>query len=84
MDSIRFETTVGDDGLIRLPASMNAPSGAVEVTVRPIVQNEDSNVVSETRNWLLEAASEAEAAGIELPADMAARHDYYAHGKSSE
>ena len=85
MDAIRFNTVVGDDHLIHVPAGVSVPTGELQVTLAPVPKNEAAEVaLAETRQWLLAFAEEAEKANPDLPADMAARHNYYAHGKPRE
>ncbi len=36
MDSITFQTTVSDEQVIRPPADVSLPLGALEVTIRPV------------------------------------------------
>ena len=85
MDAIRFNTVVGDDHLIHVPAGVSVPTGELQVTLAPVPKNEaTSAALAETRQWLLGFAEEAEKANPDLPSDMAARHNYYAHGKQSE
>lgn len=83
MAPIRFTTTVDENQVIRLPASVRLPAGLVEVTVRALPQIEAANggPGATTRDWLLALAAEAESDCPALPADLAERHDHYAHGK---
>ena len=39
MDSITFQATVNDEQVIRPPADVHLPLGALEVTARPVVRN---------------------------------------------
>lgn len=82
MKSIRFETVVGTDKVIRPPAEVCLPEGTVEVTVRPSRRTAptDTDSAMSPRAWLLEYANEAEQLSPNLPCDMAERHDHYAHG----
>ena len=85
MDAIRFNTIVGDDHLIHVPAGVSVPTGELQVTLAPVPKSDTAEVaMSETRGWLLAFAEEAEKANPDLPADMAAQHNFYAHGKPRE
>jgi hypothetical protein len=87
MDQVRFHTIVGDDRVIHLPEGIDLPRGQIEVTVRaspPATAPESpGDPMAPTRSWLLALAAEAEASlsALDLPADLAAHHDYYARGK---
>ena len=82
MKAIQFETVVGEDQVIRPPAGVTLPQGAIQVTVQsaqpPSPSATDS--LASTREWLLEIAAEAERSAPSLPSDMAEHHDHYAHG----
>jgi hypothetical protein len=80
MESITFETVVGEDQVIRPPSGLVLPPGAFEVTIKPLTQNGDDPLAS-TRAWLVHLARESERISPHLPSDLAANHDYYAHGK---
>ncbi len=83
MPTIEFHAVVGQDQVIRPPEGVSLPRGEVEVTVR-LLQPEAApatDTLTPTRDWLLALAAEAEQAAPNLPHDMAARHDFYAHGK---
>ena len=85
MDAIRFNTVVGDDHLIHVPAGLSVPTGEMQVTLAPIPKNESATgALAETRTWLLAFAEEAEMANPDFPADRAARHNYYAQGMPRE
>ena len=82
MNAIQFTTVIGPDGVIHPPAGVALPEGEIEVSVR--VRSAEAptpDPLAPTRSWLLALAAEAEAAGVDLPNDMAKNHDYYAHGK---
>jgi len=83
METIRFTAIVDQDQVIRPPAHVRLPQGEIEVIVRcvkpPITP--DADRLASTRHWLLALATEAEQAAPDLPSDMAAQHDHYAHGK---
>ena len=82
MKTIQFNAIVGADQVIRPPQGVALPEGEIEVTVRVrAVSSPVSDVLESTRSWLLALANEAEAAQPNLPPDMAAQHDHYAHGK---
>jgi len=81
MGPVQFHAIVNEDQVIRPPAGLQLPHGEVEVLVRPIVSPAEGERVISTRNWLLALATEAEQANPNLPADLAERHDLYAHGK---
>jgi hypothetical protein len=88
MDTIKFHVVVNEDQVIRPPAGVCLPQGELEVTVRslPVPQaspssEDNSDPLAATRSWLLDIATEVERAAPGLPADLAERHDHYAHGK---
>jgi hypothetical protein len=81
MEPIQFHAVVNDDQVIRPPAGVQLPQGEVEVLVRLVESPGDTQRLTSTRNWLLALATEAEQAKPDLPADLAQRHDHYAHGK---
>jgi len=83
MDTVQFHATVGPEQVIRPPAGVSLPEGELEVTVRPVVPPVPPapDPLAPTRDWLLKLAAEAEQDAPNLPADMAERHDHYAHGK---
>ncbi len=61
------------------------PTGT-RVRIEPIVAEEPATlegeaIIAGTRRLLLKWASQAEAIAPPMPADLAAEHDYYAHGK---
>jgi len=82
MKAIHFETTVGADQVIRPPSGITLPEGAIEVTVRPLIEDASDvgDTVQSTRQWLLALAAEAERVAPDLPSDLAEHHDHYAHG----
>jgi hypothetical protein len=83
MDAIRFQTTVGDDHLIRVPQEV--PVGPVEVTIAPCAASDVEPIQGTTlREKLLAWAAHMEKLNPELPPDLAANHDFYAHGKPRE
>lgn len=81
MGSVQFTTIIGPDGVIRPPAGMELPAGTVEVTVRQGSFETSGDNSTPTHDWLIALAREVEQAAPNLPADMAERHDHYAHGK---
>ena len=83
MDTIHFHAVVGQEQVIRPPGGVVLPQGEIEVTVRPSPSPAAASVdpLAPTREWLLALAAEAQAADPDLPADLAANHDFYAHGK---
>lgn len=83
MEAIRFHTVVDQEQVIRPPAGVALPQGAIEVTIRPIEPptTPETDMLASTRHWLLALAAEAEQAAPDLPSDMAEYHDHYAHGK---
>jgi hypothetical protein len=86
MDTIRFETTVGEDHVIRPPEGVTIPPGRVEVTVSPCavpVEPETPDGAT-LREKLLAWAALMEKLQPDLPTDLAANHDFYAHGKPRE
>src|SRR3954453_23488769 len=63
MDAIRFNTVVGDDHLIHVPAEVNVPAGELQVTLAPIKNSEDpATALAKTREWILALVEEAEKA----------------------
>ena len=80
MKTVRFNTTIGNDHVIRPPAGVDITPGEAEVIV---VQSDHAaaaraNKGPGLRERLAAAASEL---GIrDLPADLAENHDHYAHG----
>jgi len=83
METIRFHAVVDQEQVIRPPAGITLPQGAIEVTVRHIElpTTPEADPLASTRRWLLALAAEAEQAAPDLPSDMAEYHDHYAHGK---
>ena len=82
MSTVRFQTNVGDDRIIRLPPNVILTPGEVDVTV---VQPDPagSQATPAKAHWSLveELARAAQELGIgELPSDLAENHDHYAHG----
>jgi hypothetical protein len=86
MDSIQFNTVIGEDQVIHLPAGVSIPSGMCEVTITPAPSTtEKSNSLAPgSWEWLLALAADAERVSPPLPSDMAENHDFYAHGKPRE
>lgn len=86
MDTIRFETTVGDDHVIRAPEGVTIPTGRVEVAVSPCAVPAEPEIPAGAtlREKLLAWAAHMEKLNPELPPDLAANHDFYAHGKPRE
>ncbi len=83
MGTIRFQTLVGKDQIIRLSEGVAFPPGQVEVIVRAVNHPDKARVnpLEPTRKWLPSLATEAELQAPELPSDLAENHDHYAHGK---
>jgi hypothetical protein len=82
MDTIQFHTTMTGEPVIHIPPGVAVPTGDVEVQVRRIVDvSSEAESNAPESDWLSELIAEIEAANPDLPSDMAARHDYYAHGK---
>jgi hypothetical protein len=92
MDPIHFQGEVGTDNVIRVPEGIKLPPGPIEVTVAPcasrsqpadreLVKREDYATVWD---WLAAVGRQAETWDTNLPSDMAANHDHYAHGKPRE
>ena|SRR5438445_13565731 len=91
MKAVRFHSVVDKDQVIRIPSGCPVPVGEVEVIV---LQPEDTiarggSVTTEPQQqvttiaWPLvqRLARIAEELGIhDLPTDLSANHDYYAHG----
>lgn len=84
MDSIHFNTVVGDDQVIHIPEGVALPSGPLHVTVTPCKPEPVPEDIEQLRDWLLSLASDAERDPTPLPSDMAENHDFYAHGKPRE
>jgi hypothetical protein len=79
MDAIHFQSEGGSDNTIRVPEGIRLPAGPLDVTVVPCAKPVDlPGDLATTRAWLLDLAVEAERD------DLAANHDYYAHGKPRE
>ncbi len=72
MEAIRFHTVVDQEQVIRPPAGIVLPHGAIEVTVRHIEPSTtpEADPLAPTRHWLLALAAEAEQAAPDLPSDM--------------
>jgi hypothetical protein len=83
MEPIQFETEAQSDHTIRVPDGIKLPSGSLNVTIVP-AQSPNTDEIPGTWQWLQEMAKEAERINPDLPADMSAHHDYYAHGKPRE
>jgi hypothetical protein len=83
MDTIQFNAVVGQDQVIRPPGGVVLPEGEIEVTVRTrsTEAGTPADSITATREWLLTFGAAAEREGPDLPADLAANHDHYAHGK---
>jgi hypothetical protein len=80
MNTIQFHAVVGPDQVIRPPTGVALPEGEIEVLVRVRTPQAPDSLAA-TRSWLLALAEDAERAQPNLPSDMAANHDHYAHGK---
>jgi hypothetical protein len=79
MEAIHFQTQVDSDNIIRVPEGITLPPGPLTVTIVPCTApNKDK--IPGTWQWLQAMAKEAERINPDLPTDMAANHDYYAHG----
>ena len=76
MATIQFHAVVGQEQVIRPPAGIALPEGAIEVTVRHIEPptTSEADPLASTRHWLLALAVEAEQAAPDLPRDMAESH----------
>ena len=83
MDEIHFQAEVGSDNTIHVPEGITLPAGTLMVTIVPGATPSKRESPG-TWKWLREMAKEAERINPDLPADMAANHDYYAHGKPRE
>jgi hypothetical protein len=82
MDTIQFNAVVGQEQVIRPPGGVVLPQGEIEVIVRSRSTGDaPADAMATTREWLLAFGAAAEREGPDLPADMAANHDHYAHGK---
>lgn len=80
MKSIRFETEIGDDQVIRPPKDVHLDPGRVEVIVRKC-QDKKSICAKKKKSLQERLATAAEELGIPpLPQDLAENHDHYAHG----
>lgn len=81
VDSIQFQATIGDDGVIRLPSGVSVPPGEAEVTIVPksprVTENPRLRALIEQ---LATAAADLDIPVDDLPSDMARQHDHYLHG----
>ncbi len=84
MSPIHFQTVIGPEQVIRPPEGMILPEGPIDVIVKTLPNDdiEAGNRPQTNREWLLGLAAESERTAPLLPADLAERHDHYAHGKS--
>jgi hypothetical protein len=85
MELIQFQTTIGDDGIIRPPLGVSLPTGEAEVTIVPkppglAGQTSQSASVRDLIERLARAAKELQVSVDDLPADLARHHDHYLHG----
>jgi hypothetical protein len=80
MDVIHFQTEIGADNIIRVPEGCALPVGPVTVTIVPSTRETEVKVPG-TWQWMQDLAKEVENSNPDLPDDMAANHDFYAHGK---
>ena len=86
MHEIRFTTVIGEDQVIRPPQNVKLPKGEAEVVVTQAANQSESSAEKLPRSsWplvahLAQLANELGIHPLELPADLAENHDYYAHG----
>ena len=80
MSTVRFTTVIGQDKIIHAPADVDLPTGRAEVVVHQQEAGPGSDDDS-IQAMVARLATAAEELGIEnMPTDMAANHDHYAHG----
>jgi hypothetical protein len=79
MDTVSFRARLGEDGVIRVPAGVNAPAGPVKVTVTAMTEEEVAAATRELVQRLAKFAEEHHVPGS-LPTDLAENHDHYLHG----
>jgi hypothetical protein len=80
MNTIRFQTVIGEDQVIRPPKDVKLPQGHAEVTIVPQPQSVPPKSDS-LRAMIERLARAAEAVeGHELPPDLAENHDHYLYG----
>jgi hypothetical protein len=79
MATISFRARLGEDGVIRVPPGVNAPSGPVQVTVTAMTDAEVGAATKELIQRLAKFAEENHVPGS-LPSDLAENHDHYLHG----
>jgi hypothetical protein len=80
MKTVRFNTTIGDDHIIRPPVGVDIAPGEAEVIV---VQRDSEATARASKGTQLRErlANLARELGIgELPTDLAENHDHYARG----
>jgi hypothetical protein len=82
MDAIQFQTTIGDDGVIRLPSGVSVPPGEAEVTIVPKSPQEPSENprLRALIDRLAAAGADLNIPADDLPSDLARHHDHYLHG----
>lgn len=82
--AITFQTVIGNDEVIHLPANVTVPHGPVEVTVvaQPIPMEADPEKIAKSNKDLIERllALSAQVDWSQMPTDLAENHDHYAHG----
>src|SRR5947209_7816085 len=83
METVTFRARLGDDGVIRIPVGLKAPSGPVKVTVTPITEEEVAAAAKELVQRMAKFAEEHHVPGS-LPSDLAENHDHYLHGMPRE
>ena len=79
MDSITFQTTVSDEQVIRPPADVRLPLGALEVTIRPAINAAAATSVNSANESLRRCrVSLGRATGIDnegIDADLARAYE---------
>jgi len=81
VESIQFQTTIGEDGIIRLPPGVSVPPGEADVTVIPHRDTPSgSDSAGALINRLATAAANLRIPLDDLPTDLAQQHDHYLHG----
>ncbi len=76
------ETYIGElrDGIVVFEGTPPAWPTGTKVAVNPLQDRNEAEAPGQPRDWLLDLAARAEELNPDLPSDMAANHDHYAHG----
>jgi len=95
METIHFQTEVGEGNLIRVPEGVTLPPGPAEITVAPMTIGDSNSATGDvpfpkredfatTWEWLYAVGKQAEKWDTDRPLDLAKNHDFYAHEKRTE